>query len=231
MRFLLILSLLGFFPSAYGASWAYKPLSATYVVKYDGIPVGKSITTLKIFPKHHYLLCVDNKTTIPFLKGITKECSEGTFSNQTVQPQHYEYYYHQNSTTQRIHIDFDWTTHLAQITANETHWRLNFPDNVQDRLSYHLLIRKGLFYHQQKFSFPVADGGKLKTYNFIVVKEEKLALPWKTLNTIQLDRTAPSNKENLSLWLMKDYDFVVAKIKQNKHFIDVGTAEIENAKI
>jgi hypothetical protein len=39
------------------------------------------------------------------------------------------------------------------------------------------------------------------------------------------------DKEDVTLWFIPDYHYIVAKAEQKKHIINIGTAEIEDAQI
>jgi len=202
------------------AALVFKNYEAHYTLRYDGIPFGKSITTFVIPKNHRYMLCIENKTTLPFLHGATKECSTGMLTPKIIKPLTYDYDYKNSSNHQHIHIDFDWKKQLAIMSVKNSTWHITIPQNTQDKLSYQLLIRRGLAQGQTAFSFPIADGGKLKLYEFDVVEHHG--------NTIKLTRRPMPSKENVSIWFRADRDYIVSEARQNKHIADVGTATLDN---
>lgn len=212
------LMILGIATHAEAAPFEFKNYQASYTLRYDGIPFGNSTTTFSTDEKGHYTLCIDNKSTMSFLQGAVRECSAGIFTPHTVKPLTYDYDYKRNSDHQHIHIDFDWRKNTATMTTEKSRWHIDIPPTTQDKISYQLLIRRGLSQGQTTFSFPVADGGKLKTYEFNVKDKQN--------NTIQLSRTPMPSKENVTLWLRADIDYLIIKVKQNKHIADIGTAEL-----
>jgi hypothetical protein len=215
------LMILGIASSAEAAPFQFKSYEAHYTLRYDGIPFGKSKTLFKTDTgKHYYTLCIENKTTLPLLHGATEECSVGLLTPRTVKPLTYDYTYKQGSDLQHIHIDFDWKQKLAIMAVNKSSWHINIPPNTQDKVSYQLLIRRGLSQGQTTFSFPIADGGKLKTYEFNVVEHNR--------NSIKLTRNPMPSKENVSIWFRPDIDYIVSEAKQNKHIADIGTAQLDS---
>ncbi len=212
---LLILSIAS---SAQAQPFQFQNYRAIYTLRYDGIPFGRSITTLNIDAENHYKLCIENRTTGFFAQGNVTECSQGIIKPHTVIPLSYDYHYLHNQNHENIHIDFDWKNKIALMTTKNTTWHIDIPENTQDKISYQLLLRRGLSQGQHIFSFPVADGGKLKNYAFTVVHQQE--------SGIKLERAPISNKENVSLWIRPDLDYLVSKVEQSKHIADVGTAEL-----
>ncbi len=209
--------------SAQAEAFQFQNYQAAYTLRYDGIPFGKSITTLSVDAKNHYTLCIANKPTLSFLHGAVTECSKGLIFKNTVKPLSYDYHFERNENRNNIHIDFNWAKNIATMTTNKTTWHIDIPKDTQDKISYQLLLRRGLSEGLTTFSFPVADGGKLKTYQFTVVHRQD--------NTIKLERAPIPHKESISLWFRPDLNYLVSKVKQTKNIADVGTAELIAYKI
>lgn len=202
--------------------FVFKSFEARYVLRYDGIPFGKSKTVFNTYKNNRYKLCIENKTTLPFLRGAVTECSTGFITPKVIKPLQYDYEYSKNNTRQHIRINFDWSNNKAFMTTATSKWHIGIPHNTQDKISYQLLLRRGVAQGQTNFSFPVADGGKLKTYGFKVENNTNNT----DANLIQLIRNTMPSKENVILWLRADLDYVVSKVKQNKNIADIGTAEL-----
>ncbi|HEV2614743.1 MAG TPA: DUF3108 domain-containing protein [Gammaproteobacteria bacterium] len=209
------------------APFQFKNYAAHYTLRYDGIPFGKSTTTLLVNnPPSHYDLCIDNRTTLPFLHGNVEECSDGTLTPTRVKPNRYDYFYHRGDTHEHIRIEFNWKKHIATITTMEpsksSQWHIAIPENTQDKVSYQLLLRRGLAQGKTAFSFPIADGGKLKTYAFHVDTAENQK------NTVKIIRDPMPSKEKLTIWFRSDIDYIVSKVKQHKNIADIGTASLDS---
>lgn len=214
------LLILGIASTAMAAPVQFKNYDAKYTLRYDGIPFGKSTTSFRTNNKNQYTLCIDNKTTVPLLHGQVSECSKGILTSQTIKPITYDYDYKRNGNHEHIHIDFDWKKQQAIMTTPATQWRITIPENTQDKISYQLLIRRGLANGITTFSFPVADGGKLKTYQFTTTHTKN--------NLIKLNRKPMPSKENVAIWFKPDLDYLVTKVEQHKQIADVGTAELDS---
>ena len=151
--------------SAKAAPLQLKNYHASYIVRYDEIPFAHSNSHL-VITKTQYQLCINAKTTLPFLHGTLQECSNGLIKNTHIIPLHYQYKYTRNNTHKNIDIVFDWKKNIAIINTGTYHWTVALLPNTQDKVSYELLLRQGLSEGKTFFSFPVADGGNLKTYQF-----------------------------------------------------------------
>ena len=190
----------------------FKNYTAYYAVRYDGIPIGHTVTILKINSQNHYNLCIKTKTNLPFLHGTVTECSRGLLN--PVMPLQYDYDYTLNKTHKNIRIDFDWKTKQAIIHTHPT-WRMAIPTGTQDKVSYQLLLRQGLADNKKTFSFPVADGGKLKTYQFTITKVIQDNINHNTI--IQINS---QQRRHIILWVNKNKDYFITKVQHT------GTAEL-----
>ena len=63
-------------------------------------------------------------------------------------------------------------------------------------------------------SYVIADGGRLKHYEFEVIGEEVIDTPVGQLNTIKATRVRDNRDRTSTFWLAKDYDFMLVRFQQ-----------------
>jgi hypothetical protein len=199
---------------------------ALYEVKYDGIKIGTSSMSLHSNQQGQYFFAIHNQASIPFLSGDVIESSTGFWSDKALMPTNYIYHYRYFNRQQQIEMNFNWQTRHLVIRVNGQPWHLLVPPLTQDRLSYQLALRRDLLAGKNQFSYWIADGGKIKNYQFRIVGNETITTPLGTFNTIKIKRLPIPGKENVTLWLAKQWDYQVIKVEQTKNIVDQGSAEI-----
>lgn len=212
---------------AYANNKILQPYRATYLISYDGIKIGKSIITLTNSSPHHYLFCINNLTTLPFIYGKITECSKGIILKNTVRPESYSYHYEHGKHEQLTTINFNWEKHIAIITAKGKTWQMHIDNGTQDKISYQLLLRQDLMANKKDFRYLIADGGKIKNYTFKIISREIIQTPFGNFISTKLIRLPIPHKENVTLWYAKELGYIVIKAKQSKQLINWGTAEID----
>ncbi len=203
---------------------------AVYRIKYDGVTIGKSTVILKTLPPNHYVLSISDQPSLPFLSGYVLESSTGIWSGKQSLPLHYFYNYHYFTKKRQIELNFNWHNKNVITNVNGKPWTMPVIVGTQDKLSYELQLRQDLLNNKNIFSYPVADGGKIKYYQFKIIGHEIITTPLGTFNTIKIIRLPMPEKENLTLWIAKQLNYQIVQIEQTKHIMDYGVAEIISYK-
>lgn len=203
---------------------------AIYKIKYDGITIGQSTVTLQTLPSKHYLLSISDQPSLPFLSGNVLESSAGLWLGTKAMPLEYYYNYHYLAKNRQIALYFNWHKKNVIIRVNGTPWLMSIIQGTQDKLSYELQLRQDLLNNKKFFSYPVADGGKIKYYQFRMVGNQIITTPLGTFNTIEIIRLPTPEKEGVTLWIAKQLNYQIVQIDENKNFMDHGVAEIVSYK-
>lgn len=133
-------------------------------------------------------------------------------------------------------LNFDWQNQKVVNNVQNKPWSMDLPQAALDKLSYQLQLRHDLINDKQNMSYKIADGGRLKTYDFKVLGEETLSTPLGQLNAVKVERIRKNAKRTTHLWLAKDWNHLVVRIRQTekngKHYeINIASAELNGKPV
>lgn len=190
--------------------------TATYKVKYLGIPVGEITRTLKTTSKNNYLLLDTVKSSLPFLNVDRKEFSKGVWGKNKIYPQQYGLEGYLQSEKNQTSVTFDWPNKQVHYTRKEQSGTMKITDGTLDKLSCQLALNIALLQNKQQFTCSFASGkNKIGRYYFTVLNEETLETDWGALRTLKIKQQKPnSNKRRTIFWVAKDYDYLLIRIAQ-----------------
>lgn len=192
---------------------AAKPYSATYDVHYNGFKVGEMRQSYLPQQNGNWLLETEMKTSglvSWFASDTVVERSVVNLINGKPCPVSYTYHYTGNHKDVSERLDFDWKKkRITSLRDGET-TTMRLRPGTQDKQSYQLAMRNGLYQGKTEFVFPVAERGKIEQYELQVVGEEPQVTTFGTVETLVV------KKGTTTLWLAKDYDFLVVKIEQHE---------------
>lgn len=165
------------------------------------------------------------------------ETSRLRFDEKTskVIPLHYTYKRRGAGRNRDAELIFNWDTHTVTNNVQNTTWKMDIIENVQDKLSYQLQIQQDLMDGKKEFVYQIADGGRLKEYGFEVVGEEAVKTPLGTINTVQVKRTRKNDDRSTYAWLAKDHDFLLVRMQQEEkgktYVINLNKAQVNGKQI
>ena len=101
----------------------------------------------------------------------------------------------------------------ATNTVKDKPWKMPVNPQVQDKLSYQLLLQQLLAQGETAFEFEVADGGHLKQYRFAVTGEERVIAPIGEYKAIQVTRLHDEDSERKTLiWFAPELNYQIIKL-------------------
>jgi hypothetical protein len=127
-------------------------------------------------------------------------------------------------------LSFDWDNHTVINKVQDTRWKMDITQKVQDKLSYQLQLQQDLRDGQTQFTYQIADGGRLKSYGFEVVGEEVLSTPLGKINTVKVKRSRENDERATYAWLAKEHHYLLVRMQQEEkgktYDIDIRSARI-----
>ena len=81
---------------------------------------------------------------------------------------------------------------------------------------------------RQNLRYTIADGGKIKDYNFEILGEETLSTPLGKLDTVKLERHKPNSRRKSTLWCAKKLEFLPVKVENVEKDGRITTALIKS---
>lgn len=179
--------------------------SARYHVAAAGFPVGVMERTFERLPNGRFRfwsLTRAQGLAALFRRERVEESSEGRIvEDGRLEPDRY-LYLRQGGKPKTVDIAFDWSVPRVINTVNDQRWNLAIPPGTVDRLVYQLLIMQDVAGSGgAALVYPVADGGKLKTYRFEHAGEESVKVPLGVFATIRLERRYEKADTRASVWV------------------------------
>ena len=132
-------------------------------------------------------------------------------------PLHYEYHRTGFGRDRHAILSFDWAGFKVTNNVQNKPWQMDVPAGALDKLSAQLQLRQDLVNSRPLSTYQIADGGKLKTYSYIILGEEILETPLGKLNTVKIRREKNNHgKRSTTLWLAKDWDYLLVKLHRQE---------------
>ena len=204
-----------------------KPFVATYLVTamgLEGINVTNSLslsTNQLKQQEYHFKSYSMTVGLLAFKKDETRdEQSKGLLLNTQIQPNLYSYLQNRNNKIKKnVEIDFDWDNKqvINRHIHKNSHWTMHIPDKTVDKLSYQLALMLKLAHKtDKKFSFKVADGGKIKEYQFEILTEERVFTSIGSFKALKIKHQRYHKDKTITLWCVPELNYLPVKIIQEE---------------
>src|SRR5690606_237223 len=131
-------------------------------------------------------------------------------------PLHYIYKRRIMGRDRDAELTFNWDKRTVTNNVQNTTWRMEIAQHVQDKLSYQLQLQYDLANNKKDLVYQIADGGRLKEYRFETVGEELLTTPLGKVNTVKVKRSRDNDDRVTFAWLAKDWDYLLVRLQQEE---------------
>ncbi len=208
------------------------PFTATYSIIHKSDPVGSGVRQLKYLSDNtaEYSYHSDIKWLI--FSDQRQEHSIVQFDQlqpNKIIPTQYTYSREGTGRDKKYHWLFDINNHSAKDLTRKKDHTIDFPENIQDKLSYHLQHRLGLIANpeQKSFSYPViSTSGNIKNYNYEYDGEEELMLPYGLVKTVRFKREVTEKKRITYAWFAPELNYLLVKLYQMKSGVEQLEAQL-----
>lgn len=202
------------------------PFEATYSILHKSKQVGTALRKLEKLADNNYRYSYT--TDIEWLIFDDKRTEESTVSikNNSVIPQHYKYSREGTGRDKFYEWSYDVSGNSATDLKKNKTIEVNFPENIQDSLSYHLQHRLNLIKNpdQKNFTYSVIrSSGSFRDYAYEYDGEEEIMLPYGLIKTIKLKREIKEKKRVTYAWFAPELDYLLVRLYQVKK----GTEQFE----
>lgn len=194
--------------------------SAEYDVRINGLSVAEAQFSLSPTDKsNQYVYRQSSRSTglaALFGRQSVKETSRWELTDQGIRPLEYRYQREGGEDDDRnVELRFDWAHHQVENRIEGQPWTMDIPDGTLDKLLVQVAMLIDLRAGQSEFTYPVADGGRLKHYRFAVIGEESLKLADGEYRTIKLQRT-DDNRDTTYIWAAPDLNYIPVRFLKVK---------------
>lgn len=187
-----------------------------YSADYKGLPVSaKGIRELSRAEDGTFTL---SSTATSFFSKIS-EVSRFKIEGQSIIPLEYQYHRTGIGKNRDAVLSFDWEKMKVLNDVQKKPWEMAIEYGTLDKLLYQLAMQEELRRaYEQGLPWPtleyhVADGGRLKLYQFKVLGEEFVDTPVGKIKTIKAVRIHRKNRST-TFWLAPEYDFMLVRFEQ-----------------
>lgn len=206
-----------------GVLWAHiglgavelTPFSATYNLTRAGVSIGKVLRTLSRQDDGTYVYESQSQSSgvlAIFLKDRVTERSRWQITDDTVRSIEYLYERTGGSKTRHVRLAFDWESMIVTNNVDGDPWKMPLLPGAMDKLLYQLAVMRDLRAGKRKLIYDVADGGKIKSYEFDIDGEEFIETQIGKLKSIRVTR----NRDDriTTIWCAAEYGFIPVQIEQ-----------------
>lgn len=202
--------------------------NAQYTILRNNKAVGEA--TRKLSYLNNGLAKYSYQTEIEWLifSDSREETSIVKLEDYKVTPTSYEYKREGTGSDKYYKWRYDTVNNSAIDEKKQQTKNINFPENIQDSLSYHLQLRLDMITNpeQEHFVYPVIKtSGSIKNYVYQYDGEEELMLPYGLVKTIRLKREVVEKKRVTYAWFAPELDYLLVKLYQIK--ADVEQFEVQ----
>lgn len=210
------------------------PFTAQYNIIRQDDTVGSAVR--KLIYIDHNKAQFSYQTDIKWLifSDNRQERSIVTIHDSQVSPLQYNYNREGTGTDKNYQWRYDLANNSATDINKKRTVKINFPDNIQDKLSYHFQHRLNIKKNpeQKHFVYPVIDtSGKIKNYVYQYDGEEELMLPYGTIKTIRLKREVIEKEKITYAWFAPKLDYLMVKLLQTKKGMEQFQAQLNTLTI
>lgn len=204
-----------------------KPFVATYMVTalgLEGLNVTNSLSLDKASGNrqaYHFKSYSMPVGLLAFKDDETRdEQSEGLVLSGKIQPERYSFLQlSENETSRNVEITFDWLRNevVNHHKHKDSKWTMSVPELTTDKLSYQLSLMLKLANRPEKnFRLNIADGGRLKEYDFKILGEERVYTSIGSFKAIKIHHQRYHKDKDITLWCAPKLNYLPVKIIQEE---------------
>lgn len=193
--------------------------TAKYTVLHKSDPVGTATRTLDYqadgSANYHY----NTKVKWLIFSQTRSETSILTVINNQVTPLHYKNSREGTGKDKYYEWRYDASKNKAEDIERKKSHTIDFSNNLQDKLSYHLQHRLNLIVDakQKNYVYSVINtSGSTKDYIYQYDGEEELILPYGLVKAIRFKREIKDKKRVTYAWFAPEFDYLLVKLYQTK---------------
>lgn len=146
-----------------------------------------------------------------FIPGKLIQRSEGTLTEQGLQPHSFLYQYGKDKTQRAT---FDWENRKITLETNKNTQTVRLPRDTQDLVSfmYQFMFVPPL----QEMQLNITNGKRVKAYSYSFVGEEDLSTKMGIVRVMHLENINDDGDEKNEIWLAVDSRFLPVKIRKTE---------------
>ncbi|HHM06241.1 MAG TPA: DUF3108 domain-containing protein [Gammaproteobacteria bacterium] len=208
------------FAASAGGTIPQAPLpnfSATYEVSRNGIKLGESSRVLRRGANGQFIYESQTHATgfvAWLIKDLIVERSVWIPAEHGLRPLSYSYDRSGGRKERHVKLHFDWENLRVTNDIGGDIWRMTIPADAYDKLIYQLAIMHDLSQGRETLQYNIADGGKLKNYEFEILGRETIETKLGPLKTVKIRRI--DKKRDTVIWCATALNYLPVRLDQRE---------------
>ena len=197
-----------------------RPFDAGYRLSHNKITVGRVMLKLDCsVGKYRYQAHTVPSGLISILHSSDiKESSKGLIEGQRIVPLEYRYTRHTAEKTRATALDFDWERMQVTNRSGQSQWVMAIPAGTQDKFALQLTVMADLAKGRQTGTYPVADGGRLKHFEFTTTGSEIIHNKMLgQIKTIRVSRAKQGKTADAVFWFAPTMNYLAVRIDRKRN--------------
>lgn len=207
-----------------GAEEPYPEFVADYLVRVNGVKVGKATFSLKRKGADEYLYQQSSKSIgVGSLLGTdtSTQSSRWRYVDGEIQALEFRSKRNKGDDDDNAHLFFNWEEHRVENRGAGEHWNIELPEGTLDSLLMQMAMLFDLRDGKTDLEYSIAVRGRIKRYQFKVTGRDIIELPFGNYEAIRAERMGDKKDRSL-VWGAPELDyFPVRFLKQKKSGIEV----------
>ena len=213
---LLLAMLLGLYSLATNATPILTPFTAEYTLKRAGISIAKARFRLQKLDDEGRYVYESRTTSSRWLSWLSRdklhERSEMKLGAQGIQPLEYRYDHTGGDKERHVRLSFDWENQRVVNDINDDRWSMDIPPGTLDKFIVQVALMLDVPRQDRELTYQVADGGRLKTYQFTRLEEGRIKTPVGTFRAIRVKRM--KDKRQTEFWCAPELGYLPIRVVQ-----------------
>ncbi|MBF8270167.1 MAG: hypothetical protein HW386_1876 [Gammaproteobacteria bacterium] len=208
-----------------------QPFSASYSLHSMGSRIATMKRNFSIIENGVYVYYSETNTDglLALLrKDQIIEKSTWRFTEGQLQPLLYSYLHTGGKKNRNVEINFDWSERKITNSINGSSWQMPIQAYIMDKLLYQLAIMYDLDKGMDKITYVIADGGKIKTYDFELIGKEPVHTPIGDFDALKLVRHKSNTDQKTTIWCARELGYLPIKVENVEDNGRQTTAIIES---
>lgn len=201
-----------------------------YSLRYEDVRVGEAVYRLARQGDSYLYESRSRPVGIAawFRKDRVQEHSQWVWHEERIRPLQYLYRRTGGRSDRDAELIFDWDALQVENRVEGHPWQMDIPPHALDKMVVTLVLMHDLARGLRDVEYAIADGGKLKTYRFKVVGEERVETPAGSFDTLKLERMRDDNKRYTALWCAPELHYLPVKLLQREDDDRIITSELRS---
>lgn len=211
--------LAAFFTPGVQAEGQLTPFTARFELRMNGLPVGEQTLSLTQGEQDTYTLethSLPNRLASLFKAARRHEISRFRIMDDQLLSLEYRMHQTGGRRDRSAHLAFEWPESRVINEVEGQRWAMPIPADTLDMLNVQIALMRDLAAGSANLVYQIADGGKLKTFRFKVIAEERIKTGLGHLNALKIQRLREDLDRTTYLWCAPDLNYLPIQIRQRE---------------